>query len=269
MIAKKRNIQSGNEYNQYFPKPKGLSEVVLSSGDTFDTVRTMKKIVAQTLNQTAKVAPLLAGKDCNDTCRNIWNFIYNHIQYNYDWREGDIQAIERVRTPARTWADRREGADCEDYSIFASSLLTNLGIPHSFKKTKYTAKSWQHIYVIVPKENGRGYYTIDCVVDAYNYEAPGITDKREFPMPVAEDAKRAVLAGIPQNGNSSKTYSLYQTLEAKLFSDQEINPSAVTTASDNLPATIPTEIEKYFTRQKMLLAGGTLAGIAVLYSLFK
>jgi len=220
--AQKRNIGSGREYDQLIPKPKGMSEVILKSGDTFDTVSTMKKVVASTLPQTALLAPVLEGKNRNETCRNIWDFIYNNIQYTYDWREGDIEAIERVRTPARTWADRKQGADCEDYSIITSSILTNLGIPHSFKKTKYNnSPSWQHIYVVVPKATGRGYYTIDAVVDAYNYEAPGITDKQEFPMPVPQTERKEALAGVPQSSFVNQEFyePMYPTLEAKLFSN--------------------------------------------------
>ncbi len=204
MTSPKRKIQHGRQYDAYFPKAKAFDEIVLKDGGVEDTVSLCQKTILSTLDQTKKIAAVLQGSTRIETARNIYNFILAYIQYQYDYRNGDIDAIERVRTPARTWADRQIGADCEDYSVFISSILMNLGIPHSLRIAKYNNKpNWQHIYVIMPvggspHEQGR-IVTIDPVYDQqFNFEVP-YSAKKDFSMPV-NSMQKAGLAGLPATG---------------------------------------------------------------------
>ena len=82
----------------------------------------------------------------------------------------DAEGYEQIRSPARAWHDRFSGVDCDCYSVFISSILSNLGIAHTLRITKYQRDYFQHIYPIVPFQNG--YITIDCVTDRFNYEVP-------------------------------------------------------------------------------------------------
>jgi predicted transglutaminase-like cysteine proteinase len=197
MQAGKRQIESGAAFSRYFPKARGLKQLIVKTGGTVEeTVALCQKVISETLSETKQIAPLLAGKDRRETAEKIWRFIITYIQYQLDNRPEDIGAVERVRTPARTWADRKQGADCEDYAIFISSVLTNLGMPHSLRVTKYNGKAhWQHIYVVMPAESGAGYITIDPVVDyRFDYEVP-YSQKRDYSMPVLN---RAGLSGLGQ-----------------------------------------------------------------------
>ena len=87
----------------------------------------------------------------------------------------DKKGLEQLRRPARTWADRKSGVDCDCMSIFASSILTNLQIPHKFRITKYSQDSWQHVYVI-GGENIHGVLSdvekYDPVTDTWEAVAP-------------------------------------------------------------------------------------------------
>ncbi|MCE9537713.1 MAG: hypothetical protein K8R85_00625 [Bacteroidetes bacterium] len=132
------------------------------------------------MHHYCKVKPLA------ETCENIWNFIYTHVQYKLD-RDG----VEELRRPSRTWSiDRTTGVDCDCMSLFAGSILTNLGISFKFRVTKYTA-GWQHVYVVVPlPENSSKYYVIDCVLTSFNEEKP-YSGKFDHTM------KTATLSGIP------------------------------------------------------------------------
>jgi hypothetical protein len=181
-----RKIKPGLEYDKYFPKAAGTEKMVTYDGTVQDTIKTMDKMVFDTLPDTAKIAPLLKGKTLAETCENIWNFIYNHIQYKLD-REG----VEELRRPRRTWSmDRTTGVDCDCMSLFAGSILANLNIPFKFRVTKYSAQ-WQHVYVIVPlPEEQSKYYVIDCVLNSFNEEKP-YTGKFDHTM------KTATLSGIP------------------------------------------------------------------------
>lgn len=63
--------------------------------------------------------------------------------------------------------------------MFISSILTNLGLPHILRITKYNRDYFQHIYPIVP--TGNKYITLDCVTDQFNYEVP-YSAKKDYPM---------------------------------------------------------------------------------------
>ena len=171
-----RKIESGKEYDYLFPKAEGGEIMLKWDADVWDTLGQIPKIVYDTLDDTKGIAKLLKGNTLYETCENIWDFVYHHIQYAHD-EEG----VEQLRRPARSWMDRVRGVDCDCYTVFISSILTNLSIPHTYRIAKYKNKKYyQHIYPIVPLTNGK-YITIDCVVDAYNYEEP-FTQKHDTPM---------------------------------------------------------------------------------------
>jgi hypothetical protein len=152
----------------------------------------MEKVVWKYLDDTKRIAPLLQRSSTIDTCNAIWDFIYKFIQYRLDKR-----GLEQLRRPARSWAERNEGVDCDCMSIFASSILTNLQIPHSFRITRYSADTWQHVYVIVPLEDSQRYCVIDAVVSKFNYEKP-YSDKMDYTMNL-QGINVAVLSGVSGN----------------------------------------------------------------------
>jgi len=169
-----RSIKDGSQYDHLFPTPQGKHITILKDAEVNDTISLIKRTVPQTLKDTEKIAAFLKGKTLEETCSNIWHFVYAHIQY-----KKDETGIEQVRRPARTWWDRTSGVDCDCYTEFISSILTNLGIPHKLRITKYNGKSYfQHIYPIVPYDgnvttsltNRNNYITIDCVKNAFDDE---------------------------------------------------------------------------------------------------
>jgi len=168
MEAVKRAVKSGREFDNLFPRANGTTQTIKRNANVSHTVNFIPKVVFATLHHTSKIAPLLKGKDVYETCKNIWEFTYNHITY-----EKDAHGIEQVRSPARTWADRQppQGVDCDCYTTFISSILTNLKIPHTYRITKYKTDYFQHIYPIVPLKDGT-YITIDCVLKEFDKEEP-------------------------------------------------------------------------------------------------
>ena len=184
----KRTIKSGLEFDSLFPAAKLMDDVIIRDGSVKDTVHLMSDVVHKYIDDTKLIAEKLKGKNLEETCKNIWDFVYTHIQYSLDKK-----GLEQLRRPARSWYDRISGVDCDCYSIFISSVLTNLGIPHKFRITKYDG-DWQHVYVVVPKSQG-GNYIIDCVVDKFNYEKP-YTGKFQYNMTTLNGLPIAVLSGL-------------------------------------------------------------------------
>ena len=187
-----RAIKDGSRYNQYFPKPDERDRVIVEDGEVTDTVELMEKVVWKYLDDTKRIAPLLRRSTTEATCQAIWEFVYGYIQYKLDKR-----GLEQLRRPARSWAERTTGVDCDCMSIFVSSILTNLQIPHKFRITMYSGDSWQHVYVIVPLGDENNYCVIDGVVSAFNYEKK-FTKKMDFNMSL-NGINVAVLSGVSSN----------------------------------------------------------------------
>lgn len=166
-----RPVRDGKQYDHLFKEPLHRKRVIIRNGTVDQTVDLMKKVSWKHLDETKKIAALLKGKTRQETLNNIWEFIYNHIQYVHD--NG-----EELRTPATTWYDRK--GDCDCMSIFASSILTNLQIPHSFRIAKYNEDYYQHVYVVADSDNGQ-LFIIDCVLSQPNYEKP-YSHKKDFKM---------------------------------------------------------------------------------------
>jgi hypothetical protein len=166
----RRSIRDGSEYNKFFDFSlvQNTEVELLPDGTVYDTLKQMQKIVRTTLPQTKRIGEKLKGATREATCRNLFDFLYNYVQY-----KKDSPLKEQLRTPSRTWKDRKTGVDCDCYSIFISSVLTNLGIPHTFRMAGYKG-DYQHVYVVVPKSGSSytSYFTIDPVVDQFDYETP-------------------------------------------------------------------------------------------------
>lgn len=171
---KKRQIRSGVEYDHFFPRAHVDTHTVQRNAGVGDTVAFIPKVVHKTLSHTKGIAHVLKGRNEYDTCRNIWNFVYYHIAYKKD-RDG----YEQIRSPARTWHDRHSGVDCDCYTTFISSILTNLGIRHKLRITKYSRDYFQHIYPIALLTDKA--VAIDCVTDQFDYEVP-FSEKKDYPM---------------------------------------------------------------------------------------
>ena len=169
-----RPIINGSKYDKYFPSVKNNDKMVVGdrTADVDDVVELMQKVVWKYKNDTKKIAEQLKAANLEQTITNIWNFLYHHIQYKLD-----TPNLEELRRPARLWHDK-EG-DCDDFAMSASSILTNLNIPHAFRITKYGRDQYQHVYIIVP--TNKGHYTIDPVLSQSNYEKP-FTQKKDFKM---------------------------------------------------------------------------------------
>lgn len=165
-----RDIKDGSQFNKYFEKVSG-NVTFEKNGDTTEVLHVMHKDALKFAYQTKKIAQILKGNTVEQTVDNIYNFLYNHVQYNIDGIN------QNLRSPASSWQERKTGIDCKSYSIFASTILLNLGIEHSFRKVKqkyYQPKYWTHVYVVVKTNNGQ--FVIDPTVKV-NEEVPIVKKK--------------------------------------------------------------------------------------------
>jgi len=182
-----RVIKNGSQYDRYFSKPETVDRVIIEDGEVDETVDLMKRVVWKYIDDTKRIAQFLKASTLNKTCENIWTFLHDHIQYRLDKK-----GVEQLRRPCRSWDERKDGIDCDCFSIFVSSILTNLDIPHKFRITKYNTDQFQHVYVIVP--TGKQYITIDCVLSSFDTEKD-FSQNKDFTMNM-NGINIAVLSGI-------------------------------------------------------------------------
>jgi len=183
-----RPIKDGSQYSRFFTKPEDNDRIIIEDGEVEETVDLMKKVVWRYINDTKQIAAYLKGNTLRQTCENIWNFLYHHVQYKLDKK-----GLEQLRRPNRSWAERKIGIDCDCFSIFVSGILTNLQIPHRFRITKYNQDVYQHVYVIVPIPGTSKYHTVDCVLSQFDYEKP-FKQQKDFDMSL-HGINVAVLSG--------------------------------------------------------------------------
>lgn len=207
-VQSKRTIKSGAWYKHLVPHAKGGTVLIKPGASVKDTLRFIPKMVRATLEDTLLLAPRLKGKNLRATCRNIWQFVVDHIRY-----EKDAKGKEQVRRPARTLHE--QVGDCDCMTALVSSILLNLGLRHSLSVTKYMGRKYfQHIYVSVPKPGG-GNFIIDPVVDEFDYEEP-FTEKIDIKMDL-QYLNGPVLA------------------DGELFEDNEIDFEDAASDMDHLP----------------------------------
>jgi len=148
----KHPILLGNEFNQYIENPKN-ERISLEIGDTFYTVDIIKKFINKYHIQVERLAKQLQGNTLGETVKNIHQFIRNYIQYEID------ETLQRMRTPANIWQNRKLGTDCKGMTTFAGALLKNMGISFYIRQIKqmyHQPELWTHVFIIVPLDQKTG-----------------------------------------------------------------------------------------------------------------
>lgn len=172
--SSKRNIRPLTDYASLIPPRTELRHddaVRMNNATPESTVAFMHYVIRETTSDTARLAQSLRGSSLRETLSNIWNFVYQHIQY-----VPDSSVMEQVRRPLRTLYDQK--GDCDCYATLIGSILTNLGIPFSLRIAKYNGRSYfQHVYVVV-KDGGKE-LVVDPVVDKCFYEKKP-SEKKDF-----------------------------------------------------------------------------------------
>lgn len=199
MISNSRNIAQTTQFDRFFPNSTGKDTVIIKMADVEDTLDLMQKIVIETLDDTKQIAQLLKKDSLLATCETIWNFVYKHINY-----EEDEQGIEQVRRPSRTWKNRKTGVDCDCYTVFICSILSNLGIESTIRITDNYGNGWNHVYPVVIDKNGKE-IVIDCVLHEFNKEH-SYKKKLDTNMELARlDGLKGTDCGCGCSGNCEQT----------------------------------------------------------------
>ncbi|WP_121667303.1 hypothetical protein [Mesonia aquimarina] len=143
-----RPIKDGKRYNKLFEKVScAVSNFGDGSNNTFEGVEFMAEWIDKYSYQTDKLAKLLIGQTVSQTVNNIYEWLYNHIQYLADGQ------LQQLRSPACAWSQRKKGIDCKSYTVFAMCLLKSMGLTGVIRQVRQPGEYshlWTHVYVVVP-----------------------------------------------------------------------------------------------------------------------
>ncbi|CEN53913.1 hypothetical protein [Capnocytophaga canis] len=217
-----RPIRAGKQYESVMPF-SDCSSTKLGYGDTQFAINNMAKTAKKYKHHTTELSKkFFANQPLQRLCNNIHNFLFWHFQYAID---GDDQLL---RSPACSWVSRKQGIDCKSYSIFASTILLNLGVSHYMRRIKQHSNphGFTHVYVIVPKDQknhnlSQGYYVIDGTINSsvepHFLEKDDVFVKADskdglgVPAVFVQTAKTTAETTIPQKRKAWETF--VQSLE--------------------------------------------------------
>lgn len=242
----RRSISPGTQYAKYFATShlKGTDPVLMQNGSNHDTLARIDRIVNSTLSQTRGIANHLRGSSMAESLRNLWTFLYNHVQYKED-RPG----VEQLRTPLRTWKDRTSGVDCDCFTIFIKSVLKHWDYPNASRMAGYSG-DYQHVYVVVPKDGKRSslekrsdYFVVDPVVDRFDYEVPFTKKSDRFMNTTSGLDGLSTLGACPppssgggSNNNCESLRVSYLEEEGKVVTEKLLNENGIPFTRENLSA---------------------------------
>lgn len=151
--------------------------------------------------QVERLATHLKDPDKLQSAFNIWHWLHTNVKYNYD-----TPGQEEIRTPARTWADRERGVDCDCLAVFTACLLINMGYTPAFEIVAFNdSPTYSHIYV-----NLDG-VAIDRVLPIFMARPQNITKTKIMEIPVYE------LSGVGV-GRCNTLSGVYSSTLAKIQS---------------------------------------------------
>ena len=127
----------------------GYSGITQSKGQGGipETVSECINIIKKQHHHVQKLAKFLKARTLLQSCYNIWYFLQRtdkggNINYYHD-----TPGTEELRTPARSWHDRKTGIDCDDFAILVSSLLIEMNHKPTLYTVSFDNKRYSHIYV--------------------------------------------------------------------------------------------------------------------------
>ncbi len=74
--------------------------------------------------------------------KQLFDFVDDNFVY-----EEDPPANQWVQTPSYLYHTTQKG-DCKSFTVFISSVLYNMGIPHLIRYTAYGSKDYRHVYPV-------------------------------------------------------------------------------------------------------------------------
>jgi hypothetical protein len=110
-----------------------------------------------------KIAYKFKGSTVKQTCRNIFNWLKDNIEYRIEPAH-----LQTTKSLQRLVSDGY--GDCKHYSGFFAAILSALNIKHHYRFTSYNNSTTPtHVYVVAYNEDNQPIYC-DAVLEVFNTE---------------------------------------------------------------------------------------------------
>jgi hypothetical protein len=154
-----------------FPTFEGVNSTYKMEADNADIRKAIVQAVPKATEQVKEMAVSFSGSSDQETCKKIFDFLKNSINYEADG------ANQIIRYPSALLKTKK--GDCKSYSLLTAAILNNLKIPCRFVLQSFNEDPTpSHIYV----ETLSG-VKCDAVWGKFNSEKPS-TFKYYIPMNV-------------------------------------------------------------------------------------
>lgn len=168
-----------------FPTFEGINSTYKMEADNADIRKAIVNAVPKATEQVKEMAASFSGANDQETCKKIFDFLKNQINYKADG------ADQIIRYPSALL--KTKTGDCKSYSLLTAAILNNLEIPCRFVLQSFNEDPTpSHIYV----ETMSG-VKCDAVWGRFNSEKPS-TFKYYIPMNVKY---MAGISGVKPMGN--------------------------------------------------------------------
>lgn len=124
--------------------------------------------------QVEGLAKHLQGDSALQSAFNIWHWLHTNVRYDYD-----APGEEEIRTPARCYADRLKGVDCDCLAVMTACLLINMGYRPKFEIVGFGDDGkYSHIFVNLDGA------AVDRVLPVFLQRPDHITNTKIMDIPV-------------------------------------------------------------------------------------
>ena len=140
------------------PAFQGIDVTYKSQADNKDIRDLLFSLVPEARAQMVKMSRQFRGRNEEETCRKIFDYIKANFQYSADGKE------QVIKLPSALL--KYKVGDCKSYALFTAAILENLKIPYKFVFTSYNSNPIPgHVYVTTD-----GGCIIDVVYGKFNRE---------------------------------------------------------------------------------------------------
>ena len=144
-------------------RPNGTTSVVVNMHNTSDIIKQMQKAHYDNSAFAKKIAYKFKGSTVKQTCRNIFNWLKDNIEYRVEPAH-----LQTTKSLQRLVSDGY--GDCKHYSGFFAAILSALNIKHNYRFTSYNNSTTPtHVYVVAYDERNQPIYC-DAVLEVFNTE---------------------------------------------------------------------------------------------------
>lgn len=121
------------------PPPRNAKTLLKKEYRTGDIVDLVQKVVRSHRADTAVFASRFPAT------REGLQSLFNWVDRNFTYRE-DPSKNQWVQTPA--WLNKHKIGDCKSFTVFISTVLSNMGVDHIIRYTAYRAGELRHVYPV-------------------------------------------------------------------------------------------------------------------------